>query len=171
MVQNTYRANDVLGMLSDEESEMDIDNEEESDFYESGMETSDNESLDISNYPSDSDDDLDDDSSGWRQWLPSDIDFEHFQFTAKNVGPTFDTTPQTELECFQCFFTDKVLNEIVTATNAYATIGLNNKQLTNNLTFYKWKDVTLQELKAYLGVILKMAMTEKPDVKDYFSKE
>ena len=64
-----------------------------------------------------------------------------------------------------------MLNEIVTATNAYAAIRLNNKQLTNNSTFYKWKDVTLQELKAYLGVILKMAMTEKPDVKDCFSKE
>ena len=37
--------------------------------------------------------------------------------------------------------------------------------------FYKWKDVTLQELKAYLGVILKIAMTEKSDVKDHFSKE
>ena len=171
MAQNAYRTNDVLGMLSDEESEMDVDIEKESDFYESSTETSDDESLDISNYPSDSDNDSDDDSSGWRQWLPSDIDFEHFQFTAKNVGPTFDTTPQTELECFQRFFTDEVLNKIVTATNAYATIRLNNKQLTNNSTFYKWKDVTLQELKAYLGVILKMEMTEKPDVTDCFSKE
>ena len=84
MVQNTCRANDVLSMLSDEELEMDVDNEE-SDFYESGMETSDDENLDISNYPSDSDDNSDDDSSGWRQWLPSDIDLEHFQFSAKNV--------------------------------------------------------------------------------------
>ena len=66
MAQNTYRGNDILGMLSDEESEMDVDNEEESDFYESGIETSDDESLDISNYPSDSDDYSDDDSSGWR---------------------------------------------------------------------------------------------------------
>ena len=171
MAQNTYRANDVLGMLNDEESEMDVDNEEESDFYESGTETSDDKSLDISNYPSDSDNDSDDDISGWRQWLPSDIDFKHFQFIAKNVAPTFDTTSQTELECFQHFFTDEVLNKTATATNAYATIRLNNKQLTNNSTFYKWKDVTLQELKAYLGVILKMAMTEKLDVKDYFSKE
>ena len=66
MAQNTYRGNDILGMLSDEESEMDVDNEEESDFYESGIETSDDESLDISNYLSDSDDYSDDDSSGWR---------------------------------------------------------------------------------------------------------
>ena len=64
-----------------------------------------------------------------------------------------------------------MLNKIVTATNTYATIRLNNKQLLNNSTFYKWKDVTLQELKAYLGVVLKMTMTEKPDMKDYFSKE
>ena len=55
--------------------------------------------------------------------------------------------------------------------NAYATIRLSNKQVMNNSTFYKWKDVALQESKAYLGVIVKMAMTEKSDVKSYFSKE
>ena len=36
MAQNRHKANDVQRMLCDEKSEMDVDNEEESDFYESG---------------------------------------------------------------------------------------------------------------------------------------
>ena len=63
-----------------------------------------------------------------------------------------------------------MLNKIVTATNFYGAIRLSNKELTNNSTFWKLKDVALNELKTYVGVILKMAMTVKPDVKDYFSK-
>ena len=72
MAQNRYKDNDVIRVLSDKESEMKVDNKEEGDFYKSGTETSDAESLHISDYPSDSyDDDSDNDSSGWRQGLPS----------------------------------------------------------------------------------------------------
>ena len=53
----------------------------------------------------------------------------------------------------------------------YAVIHLNNKSLNNRSIWYQWKDFTLPELKTYLGIILKMAIVEKSDVKDYFSKE
>ena len=61
--------------------------------------------------------------------------------------------------------------QIVKTTNAYAVIHLNNKSLINSSIWYRWKDLILPELKAYLGIILKMAVVEKSDVKDYFSKE
>ena len=55
--------------------------------------------------------------------------------------------------------------QIVKATNAYAVIHLNNKSLTNSSIWYRWKDLILLELKAYLGIILKMAVVEKSDEK------
>ena len=61
--------------------------------------------------------------------------------------------------------------EIATATNAYATIRLGRRDFCNNSVWYKWKDVCLSEMKACLGVVLKMAWVEKPDVKSYFSRE
>ena len=102
MAQNRYTSNDILGMLSDEESQMEVANEEENGFYESGTETSDDENLDISDY-------LFDMMTTMIQImiaLASDdgliltLTFKYFQFTAKNVGPTFNATAQTELEYF-----------------------------------------------------------------------
>ena len=63
------------------------------------------------------------------------------------------------------------MREIITATNAYAAINLHGRTLNNNSVWYKWKNVTFPEFKAYLGVVLKMAVIEKAEVKDYFSRE
>ena len=60
--------------------------------------------------------------------------------------------------------------ELVTATNAYAVISLSRKAFSNNFVWFEWKDITLVEMKAYLGVIMNMAMNDKPDVKSFFSR-
>ena len=57
--------------------------------------------------------------------------------------------------------------ELVTATNAYAVISLSRKAFSNNFVWFEWKDITLVEMKAYLGVIMNMAMNDKPDVKSF----
>ena len=66
---------------------------------------------------------------------------------------------------------DELLEEFVTATNAYALIKLHGKTFSNNLIWHSWQDVTLPEFKAYLGVILNVAINDKPDIKAYFSHE
>ena len=48
---------------------------------------------------------------------------------------------------------------------------LHGRTLNNNSVWYKWKNVTLPEFKAYLGVVLKTAVIEKAEVKAYFSRE
>ena len=60
--------------------------------------------------------------------------------------------------------------ELVTATNAYAVISLSGKAFLNNSVWFEWKDGTLVEMKAYLGVIMNMAMNDKADVKSFFSR-
>jgi len=107
--------------------------------------------------------------SGWRSWLAGDNDFAHYPFTAQNVGPHFSSAPASELECFQNFVSDDLLNEFVAATNASATIELTGKTLGRGSTWQGWADVTLRGMKAYVGVMLNMALTKKCDVKDYFS--
>ena len=102
--------------------------------------------------------------------MPND-DFSHVPFSAQNVGPNVGEIPQSELDSFQNVMSNEILMQIVKATNAYAVIHLNNKSLTNSSIWYRWKDLILPELKAYLGIILKMAIVEKFDVKDYFSEE
>ena len=172
MAAERFGTDDVLGMLDEDYSDMEVD--EESDFFDSDMEISD----DGNSAPGDdSDNDVsssDDDAvggNGWRAWRNTDIDFFHHPFTANNVGANLEHIPEIELECFQSFMTDEILMELVVATNAYASIKLGQRRFTKNFVWYGWRDVTLPELKAYLGVVLKMALIEKPDIKDYFSRK
>ena len=110
-------------------------------------------------------------STGWTASRASDPDFAHHFFTVPNSGVHFLSPPECELEELQHFLTDELLMELVTATNAYAIIKLCGKTFSNNFVWYKWKDVTLSEVKAYLGVVMNMSMNDKPDVKLLFSRD
>ena len=147
-------------MLSSDDSDMEID-DEESDLFGSDMELSLDGSSDDDDIDDGSTSDDDAQSSGWRAWRTNDKDFPHHSFTANNVGPNLQSTPESELECFQNFITDELLMEIVVATNAFATIRISNRHFTKNSVWHAWKDLTLLELKAYIGVVLKMALVEK----------
>ena len=107
------------------------------------------------------------DDSGWRARQSNDPDFPHCPFTVRNPGVHFPSQPASELEALQHFLTEELLMELVAATNAYAVISLGGKAFSNNSVWFKWKDVTLVEMKAYFGVIMNMAMNDKPDVKSF----
>ena len=173
MPKRKFDAGAVVDLLSDVSDISDDDDESDFDI-----------TMVLSDSETDGGEESDDDSPndqigntipgvtvGWRRWMSNDTDFSHFSFTVQNTGPNFQQVPQTELECFQSFMTDELMREIITATNAYAAINLHGRTLNNNSVWYKWKNVTFPEFKAYLGVVLKMAVIEKADIKDYFSRE
>ena len=117
MTKRRFATDGAAGMMIDtDESHLDDEDmdykDDESDFMD----------IDISDVGDESDP-LNDSASGdagdWRRWLPHDPDFFHFPFTAQHVGPNFEQTTQSELECFQNFMTDELLTEIVEAANAY----------------------------------------------------
>ena len=142
--------------ISDDE-EVDWESDEDETLPETDLESSD-----------ESDDDGDNDT--WRSWRTEDSDLPKHPFTVQNPGVHFPQQPDREIDAFQSFLTDDLLHEFVTATNAFATIKLHGKTFTNYSIWYNWQDVTVTEMKAYLGVILNMAINEKPDVKTYFSR-
>jgi len=72
--------------------------------------------------------------------------------------------------CLLCF-TEQLLPEIVSNTNEYANEKLQAMQLRPYSIWAEWKDVTLPEMKAYLGMIMNMALTDRPCLFDYFSRE
>jgi len=74
-----------------------------------------------------------------------------------------------ELGFFQLYFPDKLILECVANTNAYAATKSANTSLRPNSIWNKWSDVTADELNAYFGVIMNMAINDKPSVFDYFS--
>lgn len=89
-------------------------------------------------------------------------DFLVFPFRGRNEGPNLpsniDPSTSPPLEYLQLFFSDNLLSEIVKNTNSYAKYCIRQKRLLN--PDYKDKlwsmdganDLTLEELKAFLGV-------------------
>lgn len=99
--------------------------------------------------------------------------FKKLPFTVAQPGMQidFDQIPANELGFFLLFFTEDLLNEIVKNTNDYATAKLTGVTMKPHSLWSNWREVTLDEMKAYFGVIMNMALNDKPCVKDYFSPE
>ena len=96
MASRTFDTDEVIDMLSSDDSDMEID-DEESDLFESDMELSLDGSSDDDDITDGSTSDDDAQSSGWRAWRANDTDFPHHSFTANNVGPNLQSTPESEL--------------------------------------------------------------------------
>ncbi|KAG5874637.1 hypothetical protein JTB14_010702 [Gonioctena quinquepunctata] len=56
---------------------------------------------------------------GWRRWEPNDEQFRRLPSTANKGYKPPVNVPEIELEFFQLFFTDNLLQEIITETNRF----------------------------------------------------
>jgi hypothetical protein len=73
----------------------------------------------------------------------------------KNAGPQFNLLPYAEpMDYFSLFFNDELLNNIV--TNRYARDKIAELQLTPRSIWSRWSDVSVSEVKAFLGLIINM---------------
>ncbi|XP_059062765.1 piggyBac transposable element-derived protein 4-like [Achroia grisella] len=72
-----------------------------------------------------------------------------------------DTHKTSPLSIFERLFPDELMVIIVEQTNRYAR----QKNSTN------WKPVTLQDIKAYLGVLILMGLNPLPDMELYWSSD
>ena len=82
---------------------------------------------------------------------------------AEQVGPTSPLAPDaTAADFFMQFFNENLLDHIVRQTNLYAEQNPPSDR-------YRWYDVCLSELKAFLGVIIGMGIKRPPAIFDYWS--
>lgn len=176
------RPDDIIDCLdgSDDDlsfNESDLDSEDSSEDNESGRDVASDSEEKLSGSEGEASDggagDAGLDTDGWRKWEANDAEFPKIPFTARNPGYQVPfPRPNTELEFFQMFFTDDLLLEITTETNRYAAEKiLKETPLRKRSMWVSWTNVTLDEMKAFLGVCLNMAMHDKPDLQAYFSDE
>ena len=103
--------------------------------------------------------------------LTTDTAPEAQRFTA-NAGVQIDATElQSPLDCFSVFFDEDVWKFLVEHTNQYATAYLANKVLKKRSLYINWKPVTVNEMKAFVAMILNMGIIQLPDLKDYRRKD
>jgi hypothetical protein len=94
-----------------------------------------------------------------------------YTFT-KNAGPQFNLLPDVEpMDYFILFFNAELLNNIVTETNRYTRHRITELQLSPWSMLSSWSDVSVPEMKLFLGLIINMGLTPLPDIKDYWSSE
>ena len=59
--------------------------------------------------------------------------------------------------------TDQILNEVVTRSNTYAKKVKNSSQpLRRKSVLNTWKDITVTEMKQFLGLVLHMGLVAMP---------
>lgn len=80
-----------------------------------------------------------------------------------SVGPQVPLTCTTPLDYFKLFFTEDI------ETNKYAANIKAMKNLSTFSIWTTWYPMTEVEMKALLGVIIKMAFIEVSDMKEYWS--
>lgn len=101
--------------------------------------------------------------------LPNENYFSQQEFTGiSGVDPSvLDNNP---LYLFELFFSDELLNEIVTQTNLYADQYINSHVLKQRSRMKKWSPVTKDELMIYFGIILYRGVVWKPTYEHYYTE-
>jgi hypothetical protein len=144
------------------QEDCDIDTDDEFDL-ESDVESASEESRDES---SESDCKSGSSVAGWRQ-VTKDSKPSAYTFS-KNAGPQCNLPPDAEpMDYFSLFFDDTLLRNIVTGTNRYARDKILKIQLNPKSIWNKWHEVSVPEMKAFLGLIINMGLIPLPEIKDY----
>lgn len=168
-MSSTYRASEVLSIISDwDESEND-DDEEFEDLFTSDMQV---DSLDIAQsitypYVDVAHSSEDEDSNSDMECSPTQNISSAFnpQPFVQNSGPLSSlSSTASPLDFFKLLFDNNVLSLIVQETNQYASQNPPG-------TRYCWFDTCDAEMKSFLGIIIAMGIHRLPQLEDYWADD
>ena len=106
-----------------------------------------------------------DDSNDWIDIEDEIKEFFFEQITGLKINVGDQPKP---IDFFNILFDDALLNHIVAKTNLYAETFLNNANITRRSKIKKWTNLTLEELKKFLGVCLLMGQVKLPTERHFF---
>lgn len=108
-----------------------------------------------------------DSDSEWKdgkEFVPKNVPFtEH-----TGVNPDIDTANFNALDFVQLFITNELLNLLVQQTNLYAEHFFEDNpdylRAKPKSRVHRWKPVTLEEIKVFLGIVFLMGLDQKPEM-------
>ncbi|XP_053977063.1 piggyBac transposable element-derived protein 4-like [Hylaeus volcanicus] len=111
--------------------------------------------------------------TAWHEVTSEDINPPKLNFSPgpKNVGPQTPESCVEPIDFFKLFFTDELLSNIIEQTNRYANEKIKEKNLSKRSIWNNWVDVTVEEMSAFIGVILNMGIIITRNLKDYWSQQ
>jgi hypothetical protein len=106
---------------------------------------------------------------GWEDITMGDKKLNTYTLT-KNAGSQFHLLPDAEsMDYFSLFFNDQLLNNV--ETNKYVRRKISELWLNQRSNFSRWSDVSVPEMKAFLGLIINIGLMPLPDIKEHWSSE
>lgn len=96
--------------------------------------------------------------------------FSYLEDPGPKHCPPHDAHP---ISYFNLFFTVGFLTNIVQMTNKYARDYVNNRNqnATPTSKIWEWKNVTVEEMRAFIATILNMGLVNKNTISSYWSTE
>lgn len=94
-------------------------------------------------------------------WGTNTEHFDNMDNTFSDSANVMNGIEQSEIHFFETIFDHRILSNIVTETNRYAKQN-NSKD---------WTDVTLIEMKAFIGCLIVMGIHQLPALKHYWSSD
>ncbi|GFV18331.1 piggyBac transposable element-derived protein 4 [Trichonephila clavipes] len=125
---------------------------------------------------SSSEDDTSDEEnfSSVRQWCKIDSSSpapSRFSFTDDVGMKACVTNISDPLEYFELFFTDEIVNHIVTETNIFAAENLNKFKSKEHSRAHHWSETNANELRVFFATLILQGIITKPTVRMFWSKE
>lgn len=102
-------------------------------------------------------------------WSPHSIGMRQLPFT-KREGLRVPIPGNRPIDFFFLLLDVEFLQGIVQKTNAYALELFCEPNITPKSRITNWKDITVEELKIFLGLLIDMGLNRKPNVQDYWQK-
>ncbi|TBU06827.1 transposase IS4 [Hamiltosporidium magnivora] len=112
------------------------------------------------------------DNRPWKDVTIEDNPPKRFDFisSVRNEGPQIPVDCTKPLDFFKLFFTDELIEKIVTETNRYARNKITQKRLSIRSTWHSWVDVTVEEFQAFLGVVLNVGTITLANIQEYWTQ-
>ena len=99
-------------------------------------------------------------------WQKQENVFTEYPFCGPTPGPTVPSSGESASACFKRFFTDEVWTLLVTETNRYAA---QCRAASTTSTQRPWHDITKEEMKAFVGMLMAMGICKLPRLSMYWS--
>ncbi|GFY53141.1 piggyBac transposable element-derived protein 4 [Trichonephila inaurata madagascariensis] len=113
------------------------------------------------------------DFSSVRQWCKIDSSSpapSRFSFIGDVGMKACVTNISDPLEYFELFFTDEIVNHIVTETNIFAAENLNKFKSKEHSRTHHWSETNANELRVFFATLILQGIITKPTVRMFWSK-
>ncbi|XP_050509345.1 piggyBac transposable element-derived protein 4-like [Diabrotica virgifera virgifera] len=104
-------------------------------------------------------------------WKKKDLLPKTFAFDSSEVGCTIDglTAENKPLDFCKVFFTDNIVNHIVTETNIFYIYVCEHVEVSAKSRLKKWKDTDFNEMWLFFGITYLMPRVKKLRLSEYWS--